>query len=226
MDSLNGDLGIVLTQEKDAGRWVYEEQARSQGYSSIAGLDEAGRGPLAGPVVAAAVILPVGFEETGIRDSKAISPKTRDKSFDKIMSGALAVGVGIVDVKVIDEINILRATHAAMKAALNDLGVAFDYVLVDGLPVQGLPAPSLAIVKGDAKCISIAAASIIAKVTRDRMMLEMDKEFPGYGFAGHKGYCTKEHLEAIDRLGPCPCHRRSFAPVYERIRECRLPGLE
>lgn len=206
--------------------WLYEEQAKAQGYTSVAGLDEAGRGPLAGPVVAAAVVLPNGFDPEGIADSKALSAANRDESFRRIACQAEAVGVGIVGPSEIDEINILRAAHKAMRAALDELGAAFDYVLVDGLPVPGLPKPSLAIVKGDAKCLSIMAASIVAKVTRDRIMCELDREYPEYGFACHKGYCTKAHLAALERHGPCPIHRRSFSPVSQRLPQCPLPGLE
>ncbi len=205
---------------------AYERDAWSQGYASVAGVDEAGRGPLAGPVVAAAVILPQDFDCQGICDSKAMTPAARDRAYDRIMSGATAVGVGVVGHETIDEINILRATHRAMNAALSDLGVAFDYVLVDGLPVRTIPGPSLAIVKGDSKSASIMAASIIAKVTRDRIMVELDRDYPEYGFAAHKGYYCAQHLEAIEKWGPCPCHRRSFSPIAERTVNCCLPGLE
>ncbi len=206
--------------------WTFEEQARADGYGVIAGMDEAGRGPLAGPVVAAAVILPMGFDSSGVRDSKMMTAAAREKMFAKITSKALAFGVGIIGPEVIDEINILRATHRAMRAALNDLGVAFDFILVDGRAVPELPKPSLAIVKGDSKSVSIAAASIIAKVTRDRIMVEMDELYPEYGFSGHKGYGSKLHMEAISRLGPCPCHRMTFSPIAERTANCRLPGLD
>jgi len=205
---------------------LYEEQARAQGHVIVAGLDEAGRGPLAGPVVAAAVILPHDFDPEGIADSKALTHVQREESFRRIGCQAEAIGVGIVGPAEIDEINILRATHKAMRAALSGLGAAFDFILVDGLPVPGLPKPSLAIVKGDAKCLSIMAASIVAKVTRDRLMCELDREYPEYGFAAHKGYCTKRHLEALREHGPCPIHRMSFAPVAERLVQCPLPGLE
>lgn len=205
---------------------LYEEQARAQGHVIVAGLDEAGRGPLAGPVVAAAVILPRDFDPEGIADSKALTHVQREESFRRIGCQAEAIGAGIVGPAEIDEINILRATHKAMRAALSELGAAFDFILVDGLPVPGLPKPSLAIVKGDAKCLSIMAASIVAKVTRDRLMCELDREYPEYGFAAHKGYCTKRHLEALREHGPCPIHRMSFAPVAERLVQCPLPGLE
>lgn len=206
-------------------RWAFENEARELGYKRIAGLDEAGRGPLAGPVVAAAVVLPPDFDPKGIRDSKTLSPAARETACRRVMAEALGVGVGVVGPEVIDEINILRATHAAMRSALEDLA-AFDFVLVDGLPVGGLPAPSRAIVGGDSRSVSIAAASIVAKVTRDRIMLDYHRAYPDYDFASHKGYGTREHLAALDRCGPCPAHRRTFAPVAERIANCRLPGLE
>lgn len=206
--------------------WTFEEQARADGYGVIAGMDEAGRGPLAGPVVAAAVILPMDFDPTGVNDSKMMTAAAREKMFARIISEALAYGVGIIGPEVIDEINILRATHRAMRAALNDLGVVFDFILVDGRAVPELPKPSRAIVKGDSKSVSIAAASIIAKVTRDRIMVEIDGLYPEYGFAGHKGYGSKLHMEAINRLGPCPCHRKSFSPIAERKANCQLPGLD
>ncbi len=189
-------------------------------------MDEAGRGPLAGPVVAAAVILPEDFDPAGVDDSKKLTPAKRDIMFDRITAEALAVGVGIVDSDEIDKINILRATHLAMKLALEDLKMSYDYVLVDGLMVNGLGAPTLAIVKGDSKCVSIGAASIIAKVTRDRIMVDMDRLYPAYGFAKHKGYACKSHMEAIETYGPCPCHRKSFSPISERTANCLLPGLE
>jgi len=192
----------------------------------IVGLDEAGRGPLAGPVVAAAVVLPAGFDASGIRDSKMMTARARERMYCRITSEAIACGVGVIGPEVIDEINILRATHLAMKTALDDLGVVFDYILVDGLPVPGLPKPSRAIVKGDSLSVSIGAASIIAKVTRDSIMVEMDRLYPEYGFAGHKGYYCKAHIEAIDRCGPCGCHRTSFSPIKERVANCRLPGLD
>ncbi|MCE5323379.1 ribonuclease HII [bacterium] len=215
-----------MTSKLDTDIWTYENQARTMGYESIAGLDEAGRGPLAGPVVAAAVILPDGFDPTGIDDSKKLTPAKRETMFKRITNEASVVGVGIVGPEEIDRINILRATHLAMKLALEDMGAPYDYVLVDGLPVSGLGAHSLAIVKGDAKCISIGAASIVAKVTRDAIMVDLDQQYPGYGFAKHKGYGCRAHIEAIERLGPCPCHRKSFSPISERTANCLLPGLE
>ncbi len=202
--------------------WKYEKAAGCRGFRSVAGVDEVGRGPLAGPVVAAAVVLPEGFDAEGVRDSKRLSERSREIVCERIMCEAIGVGVGIVAPEVIDEINILRATCKAMKAALDDLSAAFDFVLVDGLSVSGFGVPSMAVVKGDNKSVSIAAASIVAKVTRDRIMVGLDSEFPDYGFASHKGYGSKLHLEALDRYGPCPCHRMTFAPVRERAAQCRL----
>jgi len=206
--------------------WAYEKQAWAEGFGSVVGVDEAGLGPLAGPVVAAAVLLPKEFDAKGVGDSKAMTPNARETAFERITSEAVCFGIGIIDREVIDEINILRAAHAAMRAALNELGVAFDFILVDGRRVPDLCAKSRAIVKGDSLSVSIGAASILAKVTRDRIMLDLDKEYPQYGFAAHKGYCTAEHISALNEHGPCPCHRRSFSPVSERLLQCRLPGLE
>jgi ribonuclease HII len=206
--------------------WAYERAAWADGMVCVVGLDEAGRGPLAGPVVASAVVLPKKFKTDGIGDSKSLTPAARDRAYDRIMKRAVSVGVGVVDVDEIDRVNILQATYIAMRAALANVSAAFDFILVDGLPVPDLPARSKAIVKGDMKSVSIGAASIIAKVTRDRIMLEIDVHYPEYGFSNHKGYGTPEHLAAIAKHGPCPCHRRSFAPIAERLANCRLPGLE
>lgn len=206
--------------------WHFEKQAWARGFKAVAGLDEAGRGPLAGPVVAAAVVLPAGFDGGCIRDSKQMTAAARDAAYDCLMDGSCRVGIGIIGPEVIDEVNILRATNMAMAAALSELGAVFDFVLVDGLRVTGLPAESLSIVKGDSKSVSIGAASIVAKVTRDRIMFEMDGKYPEYGFAGHKGYGSADHLRALDRHGPCPCHRKSFGPVQRRMPSCRLPGLD
>jgi ribonuclease HII len=204
--------------------WAFEKWAWRNGCARVAGVDEAGRGPLAGPVVAAAVVLPTDFDADGIGDSKSLSPRVREATFERILAQA-KLGIGIVGPEVIDEINILRATHAAMRAALDILGAAYDFILVDGRPVPDLPGRSLAIVRGDSRSVSIGAASIVAKVTRDRIMLDLDREYPQYGFASHKGYCSRQHVEALERYGPCPCHRKSFAPVAERIARCCLPGL-
>jgi ribonuclease HII len=178
----------------------------------VAGIDEAGRGPLAGPVVAAAVILSERRRPRGIRDSKMLLPQVREELYQKII-GCAAVGVGIADVERIDRDNILRASLWAMTQAVRALGMAPAFALVDGNMLPELDCPGEAIVDGDALCVSIAAASIIAKVTRDRIMRELAAEFPRYGFEQHKGYCTEAHLAALKDYGPTPHHRRSFAPV-------------
>lgn len=203
--------------------FAYEQAHLARGFSRIAGVDEAGRGPLAGPVVAAAVILHEGICPDGVADSKALSPTLRERLHEELV-GSCSWSVGIAGVDEIDSLNILRATHLAMRRALDGLGPSADFALVDGLPVPGLPVRHLAIVKGDARCLSIAAASIIAKVTRDRMMLALHEEFPQYGFDRHKGYGTPQHLRALAEHGPCPCHRRSFAPV--RSSEFRVTSAQ
>ena len=188
----------------------YERMRWEQGCEFIAGVDEAGRGPLAGPVVAAAVIMPREMIIRGVDDSKRLSPATREELAGLILRNAVAVGLGIVNHDVIDEINILQATMRAMENAVANLTVTPKHILIDGPRYNSSAIPYTAIVDGDAKCFSIAAASIIAKVTRDRMMIEYDLQYPGYGFARHKGYGTREHLEAIRKYGPCDIHRRSF----------------
>lgn len=195
--------------------WKEERAARERGFDLVGGVDEAGRGPLAGPVVAACVILPLDADLPGVRDSKAVSPTARERALELIRTHAVSIGIGWAHPDEIDAINILKATHAAMRRAIEAADPRPDYVLVDGLPVPFLPVPHRAIVKGDARSRSIAAASIVAKVTRDSYMLELDARFPGYGFARHKGYPSPEHLEALRRLGPCEVHRRKFGPVAE-----------
>ncbi|MBQ9280514.1 MAG: ribonuclease HII [Clostridia bacterium] len=193
----------------------YEKEYYEKGFTHIAGIDEAGRGPLAGPVVAAAVILPKGCLIEGVNDSKKVSEKKREKLYDDIIENAVAWGVGIVDNNVIDEINILEATRKAMHEAVQNLQVKPDYILIDAekkVDTNGIP--YLPIIKGDALSISIAAASIIAKVTRDRMMREYDKVFPAYGFEKHKGYGTKAHLDAIRENGICMIHRKTFLKKF------------
>ena len=177
---------------------------------NIAGVDEAGRGPLAGPVVAGAVILPVDCEILYLNDSKKLSAAKREQLFDEINDKAVACGVGIVSAGRIDEINILQATYEAMREALADMGKEPGMVLVDAVTIPKIPYRQTGIIKGDACSISIAAASIIAKVTRDRIMVDFDQMYPEYGFASHKGYGSKAHIEAIKKYGPCPLHRRSF----------------
>ncbi len=201
----------------------------------MAGVDEAGRGPLAGPVVAACVVLPLRggapAELDGLTDSKQLTAARREHFFGILrrMPG-VAIGVGRASVSEIDRLNILRATHLAMALAANSLRPAADFLLVDGLPVPGLPCPSRSIVRGDALSLSIAAASVVAKVTRDRLMRALDRRHPGYGFARHKGYGTAAHLLVLRRLGPCPAHRRSFRPVADagahRPVQTPLPGMD
>jgi len=194
----------------------YEARAWKTGVTRLAGIDEAGRGPLAGPVVAAAVIIGPERRIKGLADSKLLTAEQREALFDRITARAVAVGVGIVDHETIDRINILQATHRAMLEALAALSVAPDFVITDFVALRDLTCPQRNLVDGDARCASVAAASIIAKVTRDRLMLDADRTFPEYGFARHKGYATPEHLAALDRLGPCPLHRRTFSGVWRQ----------
>lgn len=189
---------------------LFEDTLRKDGYAVIAGLDEVGRGPLAGPVCAAAVVLPTSSTFDGLNDSKKLSPKKRDFLFEQIQQNAIAFAVGQIEPEQIDEVNILNASFLAMKQALEKLSVVPDYLLIDGNQARFLPEPYSCIVKGDGKIASIAAASVIAKVTRDRLMEEYDLLYPQYGFKKHKGYPTKEHIEAVRTYGPCPIHRRSF----------------
>lgn len=195
------------------GLHAYEHYWGKQGYHAIAGTDEAGRGPLAGPVVAAAVILPVGLDIPYLNDSKKLMPRRREALFEEIMTKARAVAWSQVDETEIDRLNIYAASRLAMIQALSDLKLSFDLVLSDAMPLHDLNVPCVPIIHGDALSASIAAASIIAKVIRDRIMSEFDVEFPQYGFCRHKGYGTSEHLAAIERYGPCRIHRRSFAPI-------------
>ena len=193
--------------------YQYEEQAASQGYRAVAGVDEAGRGPLAGPVSVAAVILPDHLLLPRLNDSKKLSAKVRDELYDEIMAKAVDVRHVFIDEKTIDSINILQATLKGMYDAVFALEPRPDKVLIDAVHLEQLPMPNLSIVKGDAKSASIAAASVIAKVARDRLMDEYDKLYPEYGFASHKGYGTAEHVEAVRRYGPCPIHRLTFEPI-------------
>ena len=195
--------------------WKYEHAALAEGYSLICGVDEAGRGPLAGPVCAAAVILPVDLEIEGLNDSKKLSDARRRALYDVIVEQAVAYGIALVDEKTIDEINILQATFLAMGRAVEQLAVTPDLALVDGNrePDFG-EIPVRTIVKGDSRSASIAAASILAKVTRDRFMEEQDALYPQYGFAVHKGYGTRAHYDALREYGPCPIHRRTFLKKF------------
>lgn len=203
-----------LTEEQELLRqqnmMETEKRLWQQGYEMIAGVDEAGRGPLAGPVYAAAVILPKDIRLDGINDSKKLSPKKRDELYDEIIKKAIAYSVCAVPEDVIDEINILNATHLAMNNAVSDLQTKPQYVIIDGNSIKGMELPHETIVKGDAKSISIAAASILAKVSRDRYITKMAELYPEYHFEKHKGYGTKEHTDAILKYGMCPIHRKTF----------------
>ena len=183
----------------------------------ICGIDEAGRGPLAGPVVAAAAVLPKDCQIFYINDSKKLSEKKRDLLFDEIKEKAVAYGIGIVSPQVIDEINILQATYEAMRQAISQLNVIPEILLNDAVTIPGVDIMQVPIVKGDAKSVSIAAASILAKVTRDRMMMEYDQIYPEYGFAKHKGYGTAAHIAALKEYGPCPIHRRTFIKKFVTV---------
>ncbi len=187
---------------------AYERQYAQAAY--ICGIDEAGRGPLAGPVVAGAVILPKDCGILYINDSKKLSPARREELYQVIMDQAVAVGIGQISPQRIDEINILQATYEAMRQAIGSLSVTPEILLNDAVTIPGVEIPQVPIIKGDAKSISIGAASIIAKVTRDRLMVDYDRQYPGYGFAENKGYGSAAHIEALKRLGPTPIHRRSF----------------
>jgi ribonuclease HII len=195
----------------------FEIMARRQGYRFVAGIDEAGRGPLAGPVVAAAVILPEDFDLPGLNDSKKLSARKRDQLYPMIREQALAVGVGVSRAAEIDQINILQATLRGMSRAVSRLTIVPDFLLVDGITPIPIPIGigQKTLVKGDSRSLSIAAASVVAKVVRDRIMVAYDRLFPAYGFAGHKGYGSQQHRDAVARYGPCVCHRRTFAGVKE-----------
>jgi len=207
----------------------FELEARRRGYRHVAGLDEAGRGPLAGPVVAAAVILPTRCRLAGVDDSKQVSELERTRLYDVIVRRARAVAVGIATEQEIDRLNILEATRLAMSRALVSLTPSADCLLIDAVTLPNLAIPSRSIIKGDTLSISIAAASIVAKVTRDRMMAVYHRAYPAYNFLSHKGYGTEEHLQRLAQHGPCPIHRRTFAPVAELLRAdaCRrsLPPI-
>ncbi len=194
---------------------AFEHRLRAQGFRVIAGLDEAGRGPWAGPVVAAAVVLPPKKKWMGLDDSKKLSPEQREKIFSLLLKRETAVGVGIVDAAEIDRLNILRASLRAMEQAVSNLPISPEFLLIDGLHSLTLPLAQQAIPKGDSRCQSIAAASIVAKVTRDRLMMAYHDQYPHYNFAKNKGYGTQEHLQAIRQYGYCPLHRQSFKPVYQ-----------
>jgi ribonuclease HII len=195
----------------------FEDQARNRGFSSVAGIDEAGRGPLAGPVVAAAVILPADFVLVGLTDSKKLSEKKRDAYYPQIREMALAVGIGVSSASEIDRINILQATLLAMQRAIGRLEFEADHLLIDGNTALPVATSQQTLIKGDSRSLSIAAASVVAKVVRDRIMRSFDRSYPQYGFAGHKGYGTAAHRKAIAEFGPSPQHRCTFAGVKEHL---------
>lgn len=218
-DSRKGVLTVLESQKKRLAKYQQEVERIEelchfekmyQDYAVICGIDEVGRGPLAGPVVAGAVVLPKDSRILYINDSKKLSAAKREELYDIIMKEALSVGIGMANHERIDEINILQATYEAMRAAIGNLSVKPDLLLNDAVTIPKVDIKQVPIIKGDAKSISIGAASIIAKVTRDRMMVEYDKIYPGYGFASNKGYGSKEHIEGLHRLGPCPIHRKTF----------------
>ncbi|MDD4705951.1 MAG: ribonuclease HII [Bacilli bacterium] len=203
----------------------YENKLNNQGITLIAGIDEAGRGPLVGPVVAAAVILPKNYYQEGINDSKKLTPKKRDLMYEIIYRDAISIGIGIVDNKIIDKINILEASRKAMLEAINNLNIVPEHILIDAVKLNS-KIPSTSIIKGDAKSISIASASIIAKVTRDRIMDKLDVKFPEYGFKHHKGYGTKMHMENIKKYGLLDNYRFTFKPINVLINEGDLNERE
>lgn len=199
-----------------------EEKMADRGYRLVAGIDEAGRGPLAGPVVAAAVILPLGMDTpwlAEVRDSKLLSPAKRESLFHRIRETAVACATGASDSEIIDRVGIVTATRRAMKMALDRLSPPAESLIIDYMSLPEVTLPQKGITNGDRLCLSIACASIVAKVIRDRMMLELDRTYPGYGLSRHKGYGTREHMACLRRLGPCPVHRRSFKPVREIAHE-------
>lgn len=198
--------------------YQYEEELYENGIKFIAGVDEVGRGPLNGPVVSACVVLPKGYHKDGIIDSKKLSEKKRNELFDIIKRDALGIGVGIVYADEIDELNIYEATKKSMKLAINNCNSKIEHVLIDAMKLD-LDIPSTSIIKGDAKSISIAAASIIAKVTRDTMMYELDKKYPMYGYKNHKGYPTKKHIEAINKYGLIEGYRKTYGPVKDYLEK-------
>ena len=193
----------------------FEKNLVESGYKYVAGVDEAGRGPLAGPVVAAAVILPEEFSSNQLNDSKKLSSSKREKIYNELMNvdSKVISAFAVIDEVVIDKINILRATHMAMAQASSNLSIEPSFVIIDGMPIKDFPFNNESIIKGDSKSLSIAAASVIGKVERDRIMLNYSKEYPEYKFEKHKGYGTKLHLDALKKFGPCKIHRKSFAPV-------------
>ncbi|RDW17852.1 ribonuclease HII [Oceanobacillus chungangensis] len=232
-DERKGVQKLIYTYEKRLAKQAeleknyqemccYEQSAFAKGKQYISGIDEAGRGPLAGPVVAAAVILPRDFKLLGLNDSKQINEVTREKFFSIIKEEAISYGISIISSETIDEMNIFEATKLAMREAVNQLEPKPDHVLIDAVQLSGLPCSSESIIKGDAKSISIAAASILAKVSRDHLMKEIHQEYPNYNFSSNMGYGTKHHIEMIKEYGATPYHRRSFAPIRDVLTKSRV----
>ena len=218
---LRGEERARLEESRIEGMFEFEREAAANGFKRVAGVDETGRGPLAGPIVAAAVVLagplasPFAGPLAGLNDSKQLTAARRDELFDALHEGGHDIGVALIDAKTVDAHGIQAANYGAMAEAVAQLSAPPDFLLVDGFTIQGCPLPQKRLVKGDCRSMSIAAASIVAKVTRDRLMDALDAQYPGYGLAKHKGYGTREHLDALRRLGPCPIHRASFARVSD-----------
>lgn len=203
---------------EEIDNYKYEKELREKGLTLIAGVDEVGRGPLVGPVVASCVILPENFELEGLTDSKKLSEKKREFLYEKIKEQALGIGIGIIDEKKIDEVNIYEATKLAMIEAINNCSIKPQHILIDAMPLN-INIPTTSIIKGDLKSITISAASVIAKVTRDRMLYILDEKYPMYDFKNNKGYPTKKHLEAIEKYGVLKEHRRSYKPVADYLEK-------
>jgi len=214
-DSRPGRTEDMFSQEPDL--LSFERSTREAGYTRIAGLDEAGRGPLAGPVVAAAVVLPDGLLIPGVNDSKQLSEPERERLYSLVLEQALAYGIGLANEREIDDVNIYQATILAMERALQGITPQPDYLLIDALTLPRVSIPQLPLIKGDCRSHSIAAASILAKVTRDRLMRELHEKYPEYNFHKHKGYGTKEHMSLILRYGPCEAHRKTFQPIARML---------
>ncbi len=212
----------MKVKEEQCDLLKYEKELYDKGITLIGGVDEVGRGPLVGPVVAACVILPVNYELEGLNDSKKLSEKKRDKLYDIIMRDAISVGIGVVGPEKIDEINILEASRLAMKIAIESMDVKPEHVLSDAMKLNNIDIPYTDIIHGDALSLSIAAGSVIAKVTRDRMMYELDKEYPEYGFGKHKGYPTKAHVENLVKYGVLSNYRFTYKPVSDLIKEAKV----
>jgi len=212
---------LLLIRYVNMLSFTEEKVLYSQGYKYVAGIDEVGRGPLAGPVVAVAIVLPKRVKRSDwsekVKDSKLLTASRREYLFEYIKESSISFGIGLISSQTIDLKGIAVATRLAMKQAVEQLSPPADYLLIDYVNLPEVKLPQKGVVEGDSICFSIACASIIAKVTRDRMMVEFDKEYPGYGLANHKGYGTKEHLKCLQKLGPCPIHRRSFQPVLEAL---------